>query len=338
MDRYRRGQTKITRRLLLLAAAGLFPVVTLGSCRQKNKTVLKEQNSDSQKPRVVRFGYARGGLINLIQIKGSLEKRLARLNVSVEWKLFAAGPQRMEALNAGLIDVGPASDATLVFPMAAGVPLVIFGAEVARPLALAVVVPQNSPIQNISDLKGKKVAYGKGWNLHYLLVKALESKGLRPDDIQSVYVKSAAEAIEVFQSKFVDAVGIFDPFFAILQAKDKVRILFDGTGFTSNRVFYIASPTYAREHPDILAAILEELRSFGDWATKNPHEVARLFSSTIKLPVAPLEVATRRQQFNIVPIDQQIIAEQQQVCDTFFQLGLISKQIQVKDAFIKLNG
>ena len=51
--------------------------------------------------------------------------------------------------------------------------------EPPAPKAEAILVPEDSPLQTVADLKGKKVALNKGSNVHYLLVKALESGGPR---------------------------------------------------------------------------------------------------------------------------------------------------------------
>ena len=57
---------------------------------------------------VVRIGYQKTGTLNLIRLRGTLAADLARLGVQVEWIGFPAGPQLLEALNAGAIDFGHA--------------------------------------------------------------------------------------------------------------------------------------------------------------------------------------------------------------------------------------
>ena len=44
-----------------------------------------------------------------------------------------------------------------------------------------------------------------------------------------------------------------------------------------------------------------------------------------------LEVALKRQSYGIKPITDGVVAEQQQVADTFFALGLMPKAIKISD-------
>ncbi|WP_442195550.1 ABC transporter substrate-binding protein, partial [Rhizobium leguminosarum] len=43
---------------------------------------------------------------------------------------------------------------------------------------------KDSPIKSVEELKGKKVAFNKGSNVHYMLVKALEEVGLTYEDVE----------------------------------------------------------------------------------------------------------------------------------------------------------
>jgi sulfonate transport system substrate-binding protein len=45
-----------------------------------------------------------------------------------------------------------------------------------------------------------------------------------------------------------------------------------------------------------------------------------------------VEVALKRQAYGIKPVTDSVIADQQQVADTFFALGLIPKSIKISDA------
>ena len=78
-------------------------------------------------------------------------------------------------------------------------------------------MPKDSPIRSVAELKGKKIALNKGSNVHYLLVRALESAGLQYRDIQPVYL-SPADARAAFERGSVHAWVIWDPFQAAAEA------------------------------------------------------------------------------------------------------------------------
>src|SRR6202041_1540295 len=125
------------------------------------------QNADS----VIRIGYQKYGTLVLLKARGSLEKRLAAVHVEGQWTEFPAGPQLLEVLNVGSIDFGTVGEAPPIFAQAAGADLIYVGNEPSASAAEAIVVPKNSSIKTLSELRGKKIALNKGSNVHYLLVK-----------------------------------------------------------------------------------------------------------------------------------------------------------------------
>src|SRR5262245_6597245 len=98
----------------------------------------------------VRIGYQKTGSLNLLRLRGGLEPRLAKLGVSVRWVGFPAGPQLLEALNAGSIDFGHTGDAPPILAQAAGVPFVYVGYEPARPRAEAILVSPGSALKSVA--------------------------------------------------------------------------------------------------------------------------------------------------------------------------------------------
>lgn len=139
----------------------------------------------------VTIGYQKTGSLNLLRLRGGLEPALAKLGVQVKWVGFPAGPQLLEALNAGSIDFGHTGDAPPILAQAAGVPFVYVGYEPARPRAEAILVPAGSPLKSVAELKGKRIALNKGSNVHYLLVRALERAGVRYDEVRTVFLPPA---------------------------------------------------------------------------------------------------------------------------------------------------
>src|SRR5262245_36700110 len=137
---------------------------------------------------VIRIGYQKYGNLILLKGKGDLEKKLAPLGYKVVWTEFPSGPPLLEALNVGAIDFGHAGEAPPIFAQAAGAAFVYVAHEPPAPKGEAILVPKASPLKTVADLKEKKVAFNKGSNVHYLLVKALEHAGLKYTDIEPVFL------------------------------------------------------------------------------------------------------------------------------------------------------
>ncbi len=131
------GPVSVLRRLVLEAAAG------------------------HEQLRTIRVGYQKYGSFNVIKAQGVFDRLMAAKGVHVEWFLFPAGPQLLEALNAGSIELGHTGEAPPIFAQAAGVPLVYLGNQPPYPAGEAILVPKDSNIRSVADLKGKKVALNK---------------------------------------------------------------------------------------------------------------------------------------------------------------------------------
>jgi len=281
--------------------------------------------------KVVRIGFQKYGKLVLLKSKGTLEGKLKAAGYQVVWTEFPSGPPLLEALNVGAIDFGNTGEAPPIFAQAAGAPIQYVAYEPPAPKGEAILVPKDSKIASVADLKGKKVALNKGSNVHYLLVKALEKAGVKYSEIEPVFL-APADARAAFERGAVDAWVIWDPFQAAAEAATGARTLADGTGIVSNYQFYFASKNFIGADPGIVDLVLAQLSEVDDWAKGDIKAVAEQLASAIGLPVPVVEVALKRQSYGIKPITDSVIADQQQVADAFFALGLIPKQIRISDA------
>ena len=279
----------------------------------------------------VRIGYQKYGTLTLLKGRGTLEQRLAQRNVTVKWTEFPAGPQLLEGLNVGSVDFGTVGEAPPVFAQAAGANLVYVGNEPPSPGSEAIVVPKDSRLRSLADLKGKKVVLNKGSNVHYLLVKALEKAGLGYKDIDVVYLPPA-DARAAFERGAVDAWAIWDPFLAAAEKQLGARVLADGKGLVANHQFYLAARPYAEKNADIVRIVLEEIAKVDEWGAKNPKEVAQILSAQTGLEVDVVALAASRYSYGVKPITGEVLEQQQKLADAFANLKLIPKPIVVKDA------
>jgi len=333
---------RLSRRVFLVTSslATFGTIVGCAQTRQPAPDPSQSESSPSLSPnqsKKVRIGYQKFNTLNILKSRGSLEKALEPSGITVEWNEFAAGPQLLEALNVGSIDFGHAADTPPIVAQSAGTPLVYVAQEPPYPKGLAVVVRKDAPIQTVKDLQGKKIAIGKGWNVFNLLLAALEKEGLSLENIEPVFVSTAADAQSAFEQGSVDVFGIWDPFYAVVERKLQVRPLIDGTGIVNNPTFYLASRSFAEQQPDLIKIVLQEVQKIDDWANTNPREVAEFLAPQLKVEVGDLERATKRREYGVNPITARTIADQQEIADRFFRLKLIPKQISVQEAVVGTN-
>ncbi|MEO6276599.1 sulfonate ABC transporter substrate-binding protein [Roseateles sp.] len=310
------------RSILRLAAPLLIAAISFHASAQSGTTL----------PGTLRIGFQKSAsLLTLQKSSGSLEKKLAPLGVSVKWVEFPAGPQLLEGLNVGAVDVGFVGEAPPIFAQAAGAKFVYIGFDPAAPEAEAIVVPKDSPIKSVAELKGKKVALNKGSNVHYLLVKALEKAGLKYSDIQPVYLPPA-DARAAFERGAVDAWVIWDPFLAAVEHQSGARLLQDGKGIANNYAYYLAERGYAQTQPKVIQALFEDTQAQAIALKSNIKAAAAVIAPLQGLAPEVVEKSLTRYQFGVKPLTPAVAAEQQKIADTFHALGLIPNAIRVGDA------
>lgn len=281
-------------------------------------------------PRTLRIGYQKGWL-SILKGRGTLEKELAPLGVNITWTEFNAGPVQLEALNVGAIDFGDVGEAPPIFAQAAGAPLVYAGATVPRPQLEAILVPKGSPIKTVADLKGKKVAYNKGSNVQYFLAKLLEKQGLKYSDVQHIHLPPP-DARAAFQKGAVDAWIIWDPFLAAAQKTLDAQILVDAKGVVNNRAYYFSSRNFATQNPDVLKIAIRQINAIDTWAAKNKPAASKELSQVLGLDVSITDLYLSRADYGTAPVNSAILAEQQAIADTFFDLKLIPKKLNLLHA------
>ena len=284
--------------------------------------------ADFSVPENLRFGFQKYGTLVILKERGTLDQRLKDLGINVTWTEFPAGPQMLEALNVGSVDFGTVGETPPVFAQAAGADLVYVAHQPPAPTAEAILVQKDSPIQSVADLKGKRVALNRGSNVHYLLVKALEEADLSIRDIQTAFLPPA-DARAAFERGSVDAWVIWDPFLAAAEAALDARTLRNGEGLVSNHEFYISARPLEEQHPEVIKIIVEEIQSVDQWAKTNLQEVADFLAPSVGLPSEVVFKAANRASYGAQFLSPAVIAEQQKIADTFSDLNLIPRKLDI---------
>ncbi|WP_147197795.1 sulfonate ABC transporter substrate-binding protein [Pantoea sp. CCBC3-3-1] len=287
-------------------------------------------------PKTVNIGYQKANIFALLKYRGTLDEDFKKQGIAVRWVEFPAGPQMLEGLNVGSIDLAATGDAPPAFAQAAKADLVYLAHSPANPKTEAIVVPENSTIKNVADLKGKRVALNKGSDVNYLLVSALEKAGLSYKDITPVYLPPA-DARAAFQRGAVDAWVIWDPYYAEVETNAKARLVKNAEGLVPHYTFYLASRKFAETWPETAKKVVDELGSLSDWANKNPAETAKILSTSTGLPQPIWQRALARMPFGAERMTPEVFKEQQALADKFSQIGLLPVKVDVSSATWSLD-
>ncbi len=282
---------------------------------------------------VLRIGFQKSStLIIIIKAKGILEKAFAPLGITVQWNEFTSGLPLLEGLNVGSIDFSAdVADPVPLFAQAAGAQLTYVAQETPSPSAQAILVPKDSLIRSVADLKGKKVAVAKASGSHYLLLESLKKAGLEWKDIEPAYLQPA-DGRAAFERGAVDAWVVWEPFVAAVQSSSSVRVLTDGNfAKVGYRRYYLAATSFANRYPNVLKLLVDELRKAGEWVKQNPKEASEFLSPLVGIDAATVAIANSRRSLEVRLVDAQAIAEQQRIADQFTAAGLLPKKIVISD-------
>jgi sulfonate transport system substrate-binding protein len=310
----------IKRRLVIAGAAGTAMASVLG-----HRFASAKQPLDT-----VRVGFQKSSSLFIVaRQQQAFEKHLEPLGVrEVRWVEFQFGPPLLEALAAGAVDIGITGDTPPIFAQSAGNRLVY--AASSPSVQNALLVRRGSEIRSVKDLKGKKVAFGKGSSSHNFVVQALRKHGLRYEDIEPAFL-GPADAVAAFVSGNVDAWSVWDPYFALAEAKhDAVPLATSADRLDSNS-FYLAGRDFAEMHPQALSSVVEALAGVARWASDHKAEFARISAEATGIDREAQQKAIDRYRIEVRPIEEPVITQQQAIADTLAELKLIPKSVNVRD-------
>lgn len=273
------GVVLITMMVLLFTGCGAKEEETSGS----NGTPIENVGS---KPKVdnVRIGFVDSGkgfpteVVGIAKEKGLIEEELNEIGVKVEWIPFVgAGPAINEALSSNSIDIGFYGDTPALLGKASGIKTTLIAATNTA-LDAGIVVPYDSPIKKVEDLKGKRVATLKGSYMHKFLVEALKSKGLSTRDFEFFHMKSV-EAETALISKKIDAIAASNTSVAKLVLNKQGRVIIDAKDNPEWKGLSLAlvRTEYARENSAVIEGVLKALIKGKEFIDSNPEEAKNIW-------------------------------------------------------------
>ncbi|MTH65538.1 aliphatic sulfonate ABC transporter substrate-binding protein [Paracoccus shanxieyensis] len=281
--------------------------------------------------KALRVGWQKGGLLGLVKGSGAFEQALADKGIRVSWSEFTSGPPLLEALSANALDFGYTGNVPPIFAHAARGNLVFVGAGQGSREGHAILVPKDSPIQTIADLKGQTVAFKRGSSAHYATIKLLRTAGLTLDDIKPQDL-APPDAIAAFDAGAIGAWTIWDPYFAAAQERPNTRVLSTTEQLEPEFNFYSANGNYAKDNPELIATLVDTVKAVGQQGQADlPTTIATLSKAT-GLPESVMQrfLTRKGSDLGLVGfIEPKHIAYEQGVADEFFKLKIIPRQLDI---------
>ncbi|GEN79412.1 aliphatic sulfonate ABC transporter substrate-binding protein [Actinotalea fermentans] len=265
----------------------------------------------------------------IIKEQGWLEAELE--GVTVTWTQSAGSNKANEALRASAIDVGSTAGSAALLASANGSP--IQTVEIyTQPEWAAIVVPADSDIDSVEDLRGRSVAATKGTDPYFFLLQALEAHGVGLDEVEVQNVQHADGRVAL-ENGSVDAWSGLDPIMADSEVNAGSRLIYRNIDFNSYG-FLNVREEYLQAHPDVVQAVVDAYEKARAWALANPEETAAILADVAGIDLAIAEkVILERTVIDLDPVPgeaQRAVLEV--VGPIFVESGDVSSQAQIDDA------
>lgn len=300
---------------------------------------------ESRSLRRLRIGFPAGmTILETLRDQAYLETRLGSLGMEIRWMSYPSASSLLAALSDGQIDFCGGGGTPSVFAQAAGQTFVRVARErVPDTQGQTILVPEDSPIHNLRDLRGRRIAFDEGSSAHYVLIRALQMVGLGYHEIVPV-MRPQQEALDLFRRGEVDAWVVWMPYAPTAARRhypgrsiaDLPSILGED-GSQELPTLYYAVPELVRDYPRVLKALLEEVNEAGFWRNKIRLEEAHALARSGEIEPQDLALLQQRVlQRAILPLDEPALGSLQRQANVLHDLGLIPRRVNVRDGTTSL--
>ena len=310
--------------------AGALALTACGGAATGNEAAVNDDGSVDLDQVTLIVGDQKGGSKALLEAAGLLDD----VPYEIQWKEFTSGPPLLEALNAGSIHVGGVGNTP---------PAVRGRREERDPGRPGRDVrrrrrrdrgARGSDIKSVEDLAGTKVAVAEGSSANYNLLAQLDEAGLKYSDI-TVENLQPADALAAFSQGHVDAWAIWEPYTSQAELEADAQVLTTGEGLVNGYVFQVASND-ALEDPATTEALQDYVGRIAQaqvWSQTHQEDWAKVWSEETGLSEDITLAAVEKRRIELVPIDDEVIASEQEMADAFADNGLIPGEFDVAPYF-----
>lgn len=317
----------------IIIAVLTLATLSLTACSKKAEQpqqAEKVNQSDISADIELKIGDQKGNM--RAQLEAS--KLLDGIDYKISWYEFPAAAPVAEALSANAIDIGYLGDAPFIFANANGGDARAIAVNRYDPYAVALLVPKDSPIQTIKDLKGKSITANKGSIGQLVTLRAIERAGLKPEDVQFKFLPPSDGKLAVANGS-VDVWAVWDPYTAYAELIDGFRIIENGRGLYSGFTF-LAGTKKSLQDEQKRAAIQDfifRLEESQEWVNKNYQSFGQDLARITGIPEAPSTLAFKRKNAKWTVITDDVITTSQETADFYLKHQLLNQKIDVAHLF-----
>ena len=231
-----------------------------------------------------------------------------KYKIKIVLRSFTYGAPENQALAAGELQIASAGMGPAMLA-AARLPATLVAIDILD--QTAILVPKDSTITSVAQLKGKKIAFpGEGSQQYPLLIKALADANLTIGDVQ-LFKTDGSQVTTLLANKSVDAGITWDPHVSRALADGVGRVLANSAEIMPiKNGHYVGDGTYVRDdfmkaHPDIVQDLITVQVKAIDLILKDPDNAIDIWTKENGFPRAVIEYAVKQKisvfDRNIVP-------------------------------------
>ncbi len=225
----------------------------------------------------------------------------------VQWKNFSSGAPLTNEMVADKLDIGsmadfPGSNNGAAF-LKAGKKSVFITVLSGSTLGSGngIVVPKDSPITSLAELKGHTISVPFASTAHGMLLRAVQAQGWDAEKDVTIVTQAPEVAGPALQAGKIDAHADFVPFAELFVHRGFARKIFDGTQANAP-TFHgsLVNADYARKYPEVITAFLRAAIEADRLMAAEPEKYSELIEKItgIEAPVnylyhGPLGLQTR---------------------------------------------
>jgi len=230
---------------------------------------------------------ATGGLI--VRELKLLEKYLPKegkykdVQWDIQWKSFTSGPPLTNEQVAGKLDIGSMADFPAILNytahLKAGKKTLFIASLSGSTLGSGngIVVPVNSPVQSLAELRGKQISVPFGSTAHNLLLRAIAAQGWDPETDVNLVSQAPDVGGSALQASRIDAHANFVPFAELFPYRGFARKIYDGAQ-AKNPTFHgtLVDADYAAKYPEVVVAFLRAVLEADRLVAAEPEKFSEL--------------------------------------------------------------
>lgn len=257
-----------------------------------------------------------------------LEKEFKGDKININWTRVVSPAPMYDALAGGSLDLGMGG--TPIPQIAGGRPFRVIALIERSPKTHALLVKPDSPVKEVKELKGAKLATPLG-KAYAFPLRALERAGLKDTDVEFLTIDNN-EGRSALITGAIGAWATWDPFYASVESDKQARKLVDGDGFYPNYVTFFGRTEYLEKYPETVVRLLKNYDTAIKWVQANKAEALKIFSEEQKLKMEVAELTFARRNYVLEAPNDEYVKDVTDQGKLYLSLGVTKAEPDWKTA------